>query len=108
MYLGWILSPETLVLVSNYAGLGNTFAPLALLAALAISYFGVALTKNHPPQVKSSTGMDLIQTITNLAAKSALVIFFILALCLSSFFTSAMFLLGKKYNQQPIQLGDTQ
>lgn len=75
MYLSWMLCPESLVSASKAAGIGGWLAPLVLAAAATISYFAAALAQPHP-ETGPATGMiHLLHASTNLAAKTALVIF---------------------------------
>jgi hypothetical protein len=75
MFLGWLVSPDSLVFVSKAAGTGWWLAPLALAAAATLCYCTAALMQRLPV-ARPATGMTLIlQSGTNLAAKTALVIF---------------------------------
>lgn len=87
MYLGWILSPEALVLAGNYAGQGGKTAIFALFLALALSYFGVTLTKKQPQTVSPPPDTGFIPAITELAATTALVIFISTGILVTAGFT---------------------
>ena len=87
MYLGWILSPEALVLASNYAGRGSIFAILALLACLLILSLFVILTKCKTQEVTSSPLILFIQTSKDLATTSSLAIFLSTGMLVTAGFT---------------------
>lgn len=87
MYLGWILSPEALVLASNYAGRGGIYAMLALLVCLFILSLLVIFRKNRPAEVTSSSIITFIQTSKDLAATGSLTIFLSTGMLVTAGFT---------------------
>ncbi|MFT5697702.1 MAG: hypothetical protein ACI8ZB_000556 [Desulforhopalus sp.] len=87
MYLGWVLSPEALVLASNHAGSGAHFATLALIAACALSFWGAILTNAHPAAAQSKAGVRLLGTSADLAASIALVILMSTGMLVTAGFT---------------------
>jgi hypothetical protein len=87
MYLGWILSPEALVLASNYAGIGGISAILALLAGLFILSLWVLLTKCQAKEVTYSPIILFIQTSKDLATTSSLAIFLSTGMLVTAGFT---------------------
>lgn len=87
MYLGWILSPEALVLAGNYAGQGGKKAIFALLSALALSYFGARLSKKRVRACSNPYGTCFIPATTELAATTALVIFISTGMLVTAGFT---------------------
>ena len=87
MYLGWILSPEALVLASNYAGIGGISAILALLAGLFILSLWVILTKCQTKAVTYSPIILFIQTSKDLAATCSLTIFLSTGMLVTAGFT---------------------
>ena len=87
MYLGWILSPEALVLVSNYAGQGGKFGVVALLASLLLCFFGVIVSKDQRKTSKSTNEIHFIVKTTELAAQGALLIFMSTGMLVTAGFT---------------------
>jgi hypothetical protein len=87
MYLGWILSPEALVLASNYAGIGGISAILALLAGLFILSLWVILTKCQAKAMKYSPTILFIQISKDLATTSSLTIFLSTGMLVTAGFT---------------------
>jgi hypothetical protein len=87
MYLGWILSPEALVLASNYAGLGGIYAMSALLAGLVIISLWVILIKKRPAGTQYSPIIYFIQTSKDLAATGSLTIFLSTGILVTAGFT---------------------
>lgn len=87
MYLGWILSPEALVLASNYAGIGGITAILALMVGLLLSSLGVTLTKRQQKEMKSSPSILFIQTSKDLATTASLTIFLSTGMLVTAGFT---------------------
>lgn len=87
MYLGWILSPEALILASNYAGVGGIYAMIPLLAGLVILSLWVILTKNRPGYVQFSPIIYFIQTSKDLATAGSLTIFLSTGMLVTAGFT---------------------
>lgn len=87
MYLGWILSPEALILASNYSGTGGIYAILALLTSLVILSLWLLLTKRQPKEMKSSPALSFIQTSKDLAATCSLTIFLSTGMLVTAGFT---------------------
>lgn len=87
MYLGWILSPEALVLASNYAGIGGIYAILALLAGLLIVSLSQILAAPRAEELKYSPIIYFIQTSKDLATTSSLTIFLSTGMFVTAGFT---------------------
>ncbi|TKB11725.1 hypothetical protein [Desulforhopalus sp. IMCC35007] len=75
MYLSWLVSPESLVIVSRAAGTGGWLAPPALAAAATLCYCTAALVQRLPVTRPAIRIILILQAGTDLAAKTALVIF---------------------------------
>lgn len=87
MYLGWVLSPQALVLASNHAGIGGISAIMALLVGLLISSLGVTLTKSQAKEMQHSPIILFIQTSKDLAATHSLTIFLSTGMLVTAGFT---------------------
>jgi len=87
MYLGWILSPEALILASNYAGIGGIYAMLSLLTGFFFLSLWVIFTTIRPEEMKYSPIISFIQTSKDLATTSSLTIFLSTGMLVTAGFT---------------------
>lgn len=87
MYLGWILSPEALVLASNHAGRGNITAIMALMAGFVIMSLWVILTKQQEVRVAHTPIISFIRTSKDLATAGSLTIFLSTGMLVTAGFT---------------------
>ncbi len=86
-YLGWLLSPEALVITSNLAGKGGMGSVVLILAASLVSYLGLLLARYHQEETDTTAIESAVLQSFGLAAAVALAVFLPTGMLVTAGFT---------------------
>lgn len=87
LYLGWLLSPDALVITSNLAGKGGVSSVLILFAGCILSFLGLIFARYHNEDTHATALESIVLQSFGLAAAIALAVFLPTGMLVTAGFT---------------------